>query len=171
MVTRELKDAGADGLKFLEKYNTVWREMSRLLGQYAPAVFKQFQLYPVNQPCKRFCGAWCACVVNNGGNNPNQTEPHRDVREAQYGYSCILSCGDFTGGALVLFELGIVVETAPGDMILFPDCLINHANEVADGNRISIVTFTQENVYDYWHRKYKLKLRRQERKKRKSKID
>jgi hypothetical protein len=161
MITRELKDAGRKGTKFLENYRPVWHEMSRLLGLYVPGVFKQFQLYPLNEPCQRFCGAWCACVVNNGGNNPNQTEAHRDVKEAQYGYSCILSCGEFTGGALILYELGIIVELAPGDLVLFPDSLITHANEKAQGNRISIVTFTQENVYDYWHRKYNLKLRRQ----------
>jgi len=161
MVTRELRDAGTAGFQFLEDHQYIWNEMSRLLGQYAPGVFKQFQLYPLNEPCKRFCGAWSACVVNNGGNNPNQTEAHRDVKEARYGYSCILTTGDFTGGALVLYELEIIVEMAPGDLVLFPDCLITHRNEKANGKRISIVTFTQENVYDYWHREYNMKLRRQ----------
>ena len=161
MITRELKDAGHMGMEFLERYEPVWREMSRLFGQYMPGAFKQFQLYPVNKPCRRFCGAWCACVVNNGGNNPNQTYAHRDVKEAQYGYSCILSCGNFTGGALVLYELQIIIEMAPGDIVLIPDSIITHSNELARGNRISIVTFTQENIYDYWHRKYNLTLRRQ----------
>jgi len=72
-----------------------------------------------------------------------------------------MTAGDFTGGALVLYELGIVVEMAPGDLMLFPDCLITHRNEKANGKRISIVTFTQENIYDYWHREYNMKLRRQ----------
>ena len=167
MVTRELRDAGSKGIEFLETHELLWKEMSRVLGEYAPGVFKQFQLYPLNQPCRRFCGAWCACVVNNGGNNPNQTEPHRDVKEAQYGYSCIVSCGDFTGGALILYELEVIVEMGIGDLLLFPDSLITHANEPAEGNRISIVAFTQENIYDYWHREYNLKLRRQFRKSRK----
>jgi len=161
MVSRELRDLKQLGFEFLSKYSDVWTQMSRVLGQYAPGIFKQFQLYPLNEPCERFCGAWAECVVNNGGNNPNQTEAHRDVKESQYGYSCVLSFGDYTGGALVLFELGIIVEMEPGDLLLFPDSLITHCNEPAEGNRMSIVTFTQENVCDYWHRTYNMKLRRQ----------
>ena len=163
LVTKELRDANQVGFGFMGDYTPVWTEMSRVLGQYAPGVFKQFQLYPLNTPTKRFCGAWTCCVVNDGGNNANQTEAHRDVKEAQYGYSCILAAGDFTGGALVLYELEMVVEMAPGDLVLFPDCLITHRNESAEGKRISIVTFTQENVYDYWHREYNMKLRRHDR--------
>jgi hypothetical protein len=163
IVTRELKDAGPKGMEFMERNKPLWSEMSRLLGQYAPGVFKQFQRYPLNEPCQRFCGAWCACVVNDGAQDPSATRAHRDVKEAQYGYSCIFSCGDFEGGALILYELGIVVEMGPGDMVMFPDCVVTHSNESAKGHRISIITFTQENVYDYWHRTYNLKLRRKDR--------
>src|SRR5271154_326310 len=164
IVTRELRQAGPVAYQFLNNQERIWSEMSRVLGQYAPGVFKQFQLYPVNDPCKRFCGAWYACVVNNGGNNANQTEAHRDVKESLYGYSCIMAAGNFTGGALVCYELGIVVEMEPGDIVLFPDSLITHRNEKAEGNRISVVTFTQENICDYWHRMYNMKLRRKTRK-------
>jgi hypothetical protein len=152
----------------MEENAEIFRHMSGLLGQLAPGVFKQFQTYPVGDPgsgLKRLCGAWCGCVVNNGGNNPNQTVIHRDVKEALYGYSCILSCGDYTGGALILYDLKLVLEIASGDMILFPDALIHHANEPAIGHRSSIVTFTQENMYDYWHHKYNMTLRRKERRK------
>jgi len=166
MVTRELRDAGDAGLEFLDSQKPIFNEMSRLLGQYAPGVFKKLQLYPVNEPAKRFVGAWMACAVNNGGNHPNQTEAHRDVKESQYGYSCVIAAGDFKGGAIVLYELGVIVDMGPGDMLLFPDALITHRNEAADGHRISIVAFTQENVYDYWHREYNMKLPRQEAKKR-----
>ena len=163
MVTRETKDAGPAAYDFLKEQEPIWTEMSRILGQYAPGVFKQSQLYPVNDPCKRFCGAWYACVVNNGGNKANQTEAHRDVKESLYGYSCIIAAGDFRGGALVCYELGVIVEMEPGDIVLFPDALVTHRNEEADGHRISVVTFTQENVYDYWHRNYNMKLRRKTR--------
>src|SRR5579859_922942 len=50
-------------------------------------VFKQFQNYVLGNGLKRLCGAFAGCVVNYGGNNPEQTEVHRDVKEEQYGYS------------------------------------------------------------------------------------
>ena len=125
-----------------------------------PGVFKEFQRYPLAKGQTRDCGAWAACVVNNGGNNPNETEIHRDVKESQYGYSCIVSCGNYTGGDLILYDLGHILEIVPGDLLLFPDSLIHHSNEPAIGTRKSLVTFTQENVYDYWHRKYGIILKR-----------
>jgi hypothetical protein len=164
IVTRELRQSGPIAFQFLKEQEPIWTEMSRVLGQYAPGVFKQSQLYPVNDPCERFCGAWYACVVNNGGNKANQTEAHRDVKESLYGYSCVITAGDFRGGALVCYELGVIIELEPGDIALFPDALVTHKNEEAEGHRISVVTFTQENMYDYWHRNYKMKLRRKTRK-------
>jgi len=160
MVSKELRELGVPGLEFLEKHQHIWGEMSRVLGQYVPGVFKKLQLYELNEPCKRFCGAWTMCAVNNGGDDATETKAHRDVKEYKKGYSCIISCGDYSGGALVLFELGIVVEMKAGDIILFPDSLITHCNEKAEGNRISIVSFTQKNVYDYWARKYNMEVKK-----------
>jgi hypothetical protein len=100
------------------------------------------------------------------GEHPEETEAHKDVKESQYGYSCIFVGGNFEGGAVVLYELKATVEMAPGNILLFPDALITHRNKEAEGHRISIVTFTEENVYDYWHRKYNMKLKQQEAKER-----
>jgi hypothetical protein len=146
---------------FLQWNSKLWYEISALLGQVAPNFFKESLRYPAGEGLNRGCNAWAACVINNGGNNPNQTNIHRDVRESQYGYSCVISCGDFTGGDLILYELGYILEVAPGDVLLFPDSLISHSNEPARGNRKSVVTFTQENMFDYWHRQYGMKLKRQ----------
>ena len=134
-------------------------------------VFKQFQNYVLGNGLKRLCGVFAGCVVNYGGNDPEQTEVHRDVKEAQYGYSCIFSYGKYMGGSLVLQYMisKKVVEIAPGDMFLFPDCLIHHCNEPAEGNRSSEVAFTQENMFDLWHWEYNMKLYRQDRKQRKGK--
>ncbi len=68
---------------------------------------------------------------------------------------------------MILWELEIVLEIEPGDVVIFPDAVITHSNEKAKGTRSSVVCFTQENVYSYWNRKYNLKLRRKERKKKK----
>ena len=153
---------------FLNQNQELFSHMSALLGQLVPGVFKESLRYPMADH-ERACGVWAACVVNNGGNNPNQTEIHRDVKESQYGYSCIVSCGDFTGGDLILYDLEYTVEMKPGDLLLFPDSLIHHSNEPAIGTRKSVVCFTQENVYDYWHREYGIPLKRQQAKKRREK--
>ena len=158
--TKEHRDHSVVHDQFLQDNSELFREMSAVLGQMAPGIFKEFQRYPLAKGQSLDCGAWAACVINNGGNNPNQTEIHRDVKESQYGYSCIVSCGDYTGGDLILYDLGYILQISPGDILLFPDSLIHHSNEPAQGVRKSVVTFTQENVYDYWHRQYHIPLRR-----------
>jgi hypothetical protein len=164
-MSKEYLDAQEEADKFFEDNEEVFHRMSAILGQCAPGVFKQFQTYPLPDGVRRLCGAWLGCAINKGGNNPNQTNKHRDASEAQYGYSGLISCGNYCRGGLILWELEIVLETEPGDVVIFPDALITHSNEPAKGTRSSVVCFTQENVYSYWNRKYNMRLRRKERKK------
>jgi predicted 2-oxoglutarate/Fe(II)-dependent dioxygenase YbiX len=145
--------------------------MSAILGAVAPGVFKDFQLYSLPKEAQRQCGAWAACVINNGGNNPNQTEVHCDVKESQFGYSCVVSCGDYSGGDIVLYDLHCKLELLPGDLLLFPDSLIHHSNEEAQGTRKSMVTFTEENVNDYWFREFGMRLKRKIRKAKKTEMN
>ena len=162
-MSREYLDHKEQADDFFRKNKKLFNYMSGLLGQVAPGVFKQFQLYSLPNGLERLCGAWLGCVVNKGGNDPNQTNIHRDASEALYGYSCLVSCGDYTGGELILYDLEIILELNAGDMILFPDAVIHHSNNAAEGNRCSVVAFTQENVYNYWNREYNMMLRRKTR--------
>jgi hypothetical protein len=159
-MSREYLDAQEEADKFFEDNKEVFSQMSKILGQCAPGVFKQFQTYPLPDGVKRLCGAWSGCAINKGGNNPNETNRHRDASEAQYGYSGLISCGDYQAGGLILWELEVVLETDSGDVVIFPDAIINHSNERAKGTRSSAVCFTQENIYNYWNRRYNMKLRR-----------
>jgi len=164
-MSREYLDTREKADEFFKENGKIFNRMSAILAQCAPGVFKQFQTYPLPDGVKRLCGAWAGCAINKGGNNPNQTNRHRDASEAQYGYSGLISCGDYRKGGLILWELEMVIETEPGDVIIFPDAVITHSNEEARGVRSSMVCFTQENIYSYWNRTYNMKLRRKERKK------
>ncbi len=131
-----------------------WNRLSDILGQISPSTYKQFLRYPLPKDLKRFCTAWAGCVVNLGDKDPVQTKPHRDVKESIFGFSCVVPAGNYTGGALILYDLEMVIELAPGDIFMFPDSLIHHANEDISGEWSSIVAFTQENMFHYWKRKY-----------------
>lgn len=163
MYSSELKQDGPAGQKFIDDCKPLWDKMTVLLGSKCPGIFKEFQKFPVLKGQKRLCGAWMGCVINDGGTNPGKTNVHRDVREARYGISCAYSTGNYTGGGLILYDLGIIVDTNPGDMILLPDVILHHANEAVLGERNSIVAFTQENMFDYWKRELGIELRRSKR--------
>ena len=68
------------------------------------------------------------------------------------------------GRGLILYELELILELKPHDILIFPDVLINHSNKAIEGERHSIVAFTQENVYNYWAKEYNLTLKRKMRK-------
>jgi hypothetical protein len=141
--------------KFLDDNKKSWKCMSNLLGEVAPRTYKRFQRFPLPGKLKRFCGAWAGCVVNVGRNkNPVRTKAHRDVKEGKHGYSCLCACGDYEGGEVILYELGVVIELKPGDMLIFPDGLIHHANRPVTGTRYSLVAFTRGNMLAYWEKKF-----------------
>ena len=153
-VSRELKEDEAANLEFLNANVKLWNRLSDILGQISPSTYKQFLRYPLPKDLKRVCTAWAGCVVNLGDKDPVQTKPHRDVKESIFGFSCVVPAGNYTGGALILYDLEMVIELVPGDIFMFPDSLIHHANEDISGERSSIVAFTQENMFHYWKRKY-----------------
>jgi hypothetical protein len=153
-ISKELREDGEAGLEFLKKNIGLWNYLSDVLGGICPSVYKMFLRYPLPMNMKRFCTAWAGCVVNVGTSDPVQTAPHRDVKESKYGYSCIVTAGDYTGGALICYDLKLIIELPPGSCFFFPDSLITHSNENVVGERSSVVAFTQENMFHYWKRKY-----------------
>ena len=164
-LSKELRDMFEEGMRFMELNREVFKIISGILRQAVPGVFKTFQRYPLPPELKRLCGAWLGCAVNHGKYDQQKTTIHRDASEAIYGYSGLISCGHYCKGGLVLFELEIILELKPGDVVIFPDALINHRNEEVEGERCSVVAFTQENVYNYWARTCNLTLKKKLRKK------
>jgi hypothetical protein len=153
-VSKELQEDEDAGLEFLKKNQNLWNRLSNILGGISPTTYKDFLRYPLPKQMKRFCTCWAGCVINIGGEDPVETEPHRDVKESKFGFSCIVPAGDYTGGGLICYELGLIIDLAPGSCFFFPDSLITHSNETVTGERSSIVAFTQENMFHYWKRKY-----------------
>jgi hypothetical protein len=137
--TAEQRKVGAAATDLLAIAKPIFDEMIAILGGVDPRVFKEFQRRPLPEDAQRACGAWASCVVNNGGIDADEGEFHRDVRESPYGFSCAIACGDFEEGDLIMYELGVVLQMKPCDIILFPDSLITHKNTKVKGRRKSVV--------------------------------
>jgi hypothetical protein len=48
-----------------------------------------------------------------GDKDPVQTKPHKDVKESIFGFSSVVPAGNYTGGALILYDLEMVIELNP----------------------------------------------------------
>jgi hypothetical protein len=65
------------------------------------------------------------------------TVGHRDTLDQKW--CVVIPFCDFKGGALVLHEVGLVLEARAGDVIIFPSCDITHFNLHFEGMRVSLV--------------------------------
>ncbi len=70
---------------------------------------------------------------------------HRNMRD--YGLTCLVPFGNFSGGNLVLMQLGLKVILQPGDVFFFRSSLIAHQVETVEGTRSVLNLFTYANVF------------------------
>ena len=83
-----------------------------------------------------------------------KTDGHRDIRDDQIGYAAITAFGSFTGGELVVPELGIRFPLQPGDVVFLKGQLFLHfvtpwEPKGKEGGRFSIVHFNHQSVVDW----------------------
>ena len=72
---------------------------------------------------------------------------HRDVGDDRL--CVVIPFGNFTGGELVLYELGVVLELKAGDILLFNSVEITHFNLLYKGFRGSMVLHTDREWPNY----------------------
>jgi hypothetical protein len=75
------------------------------------------------------------------------TEGHRDRFDKDL--CLVLPLGKFTGGALVMFEQGLVLEIGCGDFAIFRFSETTHFNMHYEGRRASFVLHTDKG-FDKW---------------------
>src|SRR5579859_4593777 len=149
-ICSQFRQDGAGAKTFMEANSGLWETMSKYLSEIFPCVYKDFTDIHLPTHLTRMAGAFMGCVINMGhGGTPVEMKPHRDVKERRFGVTCLCPFGEYEGGGVVLWELKVVVDLGPGDLLFFPDSLIHHSNEPLKGEHHSVVTFTQENMFDY----------------------
>ena len=109
---------------------------SSCFSTWAPKLFQYYQdhLNPLfihspnlkrNFPNSIFPG----CTFNFGPQTV--CVPHRDFANLAFGLCSITSLGKYdylSGGHLILWELGIIIEFPPGSTILIPSACLTHSN-------------------------------------------
>lgn len=75
------------------------------------------------------------------------TDAHRDPGDK--GPCAVFSLGEYTGGELVLEELGLVVDHKPGSMVFFASKHLTHFNLHYEGIRASVV-LAHDSHSDRW---------------------
>lgn len=107
--------------------------------------------YVLPKGLRRLAKPWMGCSLNLGTVSPVRTKPHKDVKCAMDGRSCLCCFGDFHGGHIVLWEIKAILELRPGDVLLFADHLLTHSNT---GIRHSMVAFTHQGVIEWFTKQF-----------------
>ena len=84
--------------------------------------------------------AYCATVTSSTGT-------YLDFSDL--GFNCVVPWGKYKGGALVLWQLKMIVELEPGDAFFFMGSLIAHNVGEIEGVRNSIDLFCHKNVLSW----------------------
>jgi hypothetical protein len=95
-----------------------------------------------------------AMTINCGSaDSPVVSKPHRDVQDAFFQNCCLCPFGYFGGGAVIMWELKIIVHLRAMSFFFFPAHLITHSNmPVDEGERHSMVGYMREEMAKYYSR-------------------
>ena len=74
--------------------------------------------------------------------------PHFDRRDAKDGYVCDTVTGSFTGGELVVPELGVQIALKPDDVLFMRSRLLEHFLAPFRGERYAFIYFHHQDLFE-----------------------
>lgn len=110
-----------------------------------PEKYKQLKKLEEALPSgqSRVCTPFSGYVINQKA----MTDGHRDVKD--HDLCVITSVGEYEGGELILYELGLVIANKPGKICGFNSKGITHLNTHFKGVRLSIVSQSDEDIHRF----------------------
>jgi hypothetical protein len=133
--SRTIKDNEENYLTLTETLKKICEVVSSLIRKHLPDVHRDLAIFceilPLNIRPATY--PFPGCVINL----QVCTQAHLDAGDS--GVCVVLPFGDFSGGELVLYEAGLVIEAQEGDIVIFPSFGLTHFNMSFQGVRGSIV--------------------------------
>jgi hypothetical protein len=167
-VSADFHKNGKEGERFVKATKSLWKEASHFMEDICPGQYRELRKARLPPRMRKQAGVWSGFVVNKGSEEALvETTPHRDYKSIFYGKSCLYPFGDFEGGAVILWDLRLILELKAGDLFLFEDHLLMHSNEPVRGERHSLVAFMRQRVLDQHNKEFG----KEDKKRKKSKAD
>ncbi|KAI9776765.1 MAG: hypothetical protein M1816_005091 [Peltula sp. TS41687] len=132
-------------LQWLEANRGLFTYLSNGLRMISPMNYARYAgTKPVLEKLdlEPLCGVWYGAAINQETRGASGT--HQDWGD--FGLNCVIPWGEYQGGGLVLWQLGLVVELRPGDAFFFMGSLIAHNVKEMEDVRNSIDLFCHGNV-------------------------
>ena len=93
---------------------------------------------------EKVSGLWHGLAINEAQSQSGK--PHKDYADAKEAYNCVIPCGDWRGGEVILCDLTKKVELKEGQALFFQGRIIMHNAWRIEGSRNSVDLFIHESL-------------------------
>jgi hypothetical protein len=131
------------GKEWVESNKKMWNMLNNYFKILEPNLYKIYRRIKLE---KRNFGAWSNCALNAKIKNSGMKE-HIDSHDFRNGYCWVVPFGDFTGGDIEFPELNLRIPFEAGDVIYFQSFNLIHKVNNFEGDRMSIVMYTHNNLF------------------------
>ena len=106
-------------------------------------------------PLRKLGGLWHGLAISQ--QQTMDGKPYRDTRDMKEGFNCVIPYGEWEGGEVMLWEIGMRVEVRRGEALFFQGNVILHNAHDITGSRNCVDLFIHQNVVtlDEQNRKHK----------------
>ena len=135
--------------EWCDKNSELFEYLSNGLQMISPTTYVRYRearhYLQARHNLQPLCGIWFGVAINEAVTGSTGT--HLDFNDS--GYNCVVPWGEYKGGALVLWQLKMIVELEPGNAFFFMGSLIAHNVGEIEGVRNSIDLFCHKNVLSW----------------------
>ncbi|TCD59939.1 hypothetical protein EIP91_011029 [Steccherinum ochraceum] len=124
----------------------VFHHVDHTMKRHYPGIYHELSVTAEALPMREDCPAhpFTGFVLNINV----VTKAHRDKQDKKV--CLVIAIGRFTGGAICLHELGLVIPLRQGDCVMFPSGKITHYNLHYFGSRLSVVLHSDGTASHQW---------------------
>lgn len=153
-LTTEHRSALKESREFFRKNKALWRFIGSTLRIVSPETYGRLvnlprpsdpnpDITPDDYPAPY----QSVCINNNQQNSVAESTVHQDWQDGIL--NTVVPFGDFGGAELVLWSCGRIIQTLPGDILIFEGSKLPHqVAEITHGIRHSLDLFTHKSNFD-----------------------
>lgn len=138
-----------DSRDFIDKNEGLFEQLDNNLRLLRPESYKEYTEIDrfLGPDERRLAGAWHGATINRDTGTDEEAKPRKNFKEWPHSLSAMVPFGEYTGGNVKFYNLGLEFELQPGDVLIYNGRVLSYGiEEVTDGYRHSLDLAVQSAV-------------------------
>lgn len=127
--------------EFIERNEDLFNYLDNTLRLLRPDLYKEcveIDRY-LGPDERRLAGAWHGATINRDTGNEEDPKPRKNFREWSHSLSAMIPFGEYRGGSVKFYNLGMEFELQPGEVLFYNGRILSYAvQEITEGYRHSL---------------------------------